>query len=182
MAAPKPEVPISQPVAMIGTQFQGSTPIFKVQQLNGTMVHCTWNKGVQKFKMVVCKPEVLIFQLVNVIKTQFQGLPPFSKTSNSMAVFAVVLAQCLTSKTWQYKRYFGNFFANMYTSWNIRYFLWTSGWWPPSLSSDISRRRTVFPLVSTCCLTSKTWVYSRCNFFDMMYRSWDKRYVISTSG
>ena len=50
----------------------------------------------------------------------------------------------------------------MYTSWDIRYFLCTSSWWPPSLISDIPRHWTVFPLVSPCCpkinLITRAWL------------------------
>src|SRR5258706_10539904 len=45
MAACKPEVVITQLVDEIQTRFQGLTPIFGVQHLNGTIVHCTRSKG-----------------------------------------------------------------------------------------------------------------------------------------
>ena len=45
----------------------------------------------------------------------------------------------------------------MYWSWDKRYVISASGWWPPSLSSDIFRCWTVFPLNSPCCLTPKPW-------------------------
>ena len=51
-----------------------------------------------------------------------------------------------------------NCFAILYTSWDMRYFLSTSGLWPPSLISDMLRRRIVFPLVFLCCPTAKTCV------------------------
>ena len=47
--------------------------------------------------------------------------------------------------------------AIMYRSWDIRYLISTSGYWPPSPISGLSGRRTVFPLVSSCCPTPKTW-------------------------
>jgi len=45
MAACKPEELISQLAGQIETRFQGLTPICGVQQLNGTMVHCSRHKG-----------------------------------------------------------------------------------------------------------------------------------------
>ena len=65
---------ISAPIADSNT-IVTATPIFGVQQLNDTIVHCTWHKGVQKFKMAAYKPEVLISQLVDEIETPFQELP-----------------------------------------------------------------------------------------------------------
>ena len=58
-------------------------------------------------------------------------------------------------------------------------FLSTSSLWPPSSIYDIPWRRTVFPLVSPCCLTPKTWL-SRWNFVAIMYISLDTcNYIIS---
>ena len=74
-----------------------------------------------------------------------------------------------------------NFFAIMYTSRYIRYFLSTPGQWPPSLIFIIPRRRTVFSLVSPYCLTPKTW-YSRWNLVAIVYTSRDPPYFKSTSG
>ena len=69
---------ISAPIADSNSTIVTATPIFGVQQLNDTVVHCIWHKGVQKFKMAAYKPEVLISQLVDEIEKPFQGLPPFS--------------------------------------------------------------------------------------------------------
>jgi len=44
-----------------------------------------------------------------------------------------------------------NFVAIVYTSWDIRYFLSTSGYWPPSLIYDLPKHTTVFPVVYPCC-------------------------------
>jgi len=60
----------------------------------------------------------------------------------------------------------------MSTGWDIRYFISTSGQWPPSLIYDIHRHRTVFPKGFPCHLTPKHG-YSRWNFVAIMYRSLD---------
>ena len=73
-------------------------------------------------------------------------------------------------------------FAILYISWYIRYFLSTSGLWPPSLISDIPGRQTVFPSVFSYCPTPKTWVSTFECLFAILYTSWDTRYVICTAG
>ena len=62
------------------------------------------------------------------------------------------------ARSWKHGYSHWNFFAILYTSWDTRYFLSAFGLWPPSLISDIHRRRTVFPLLTPCCPSSKTWV------------------------
>ena len=72
MAAVKPEVLISR-LETIATPFQWLTPIFVVQQLNGTIANTA---RCRLFKMAAAKPEVLKSQLTYQIAMPFQRLTP----------------------------------------------------------------------------------------------------------
>jgi len=57
-----------------------------------------------------------------------------------------------------------NFAAISHTSWDMWYFISTSGYSPPCLSSHSPRQTSVFRSIQLCCLTSTTYRYSRRNF------------------
>jgi len=64
-----------------------------------------------------------------------------------------------------------NVFAIMFTSWDIRNFLSTSGQWPPSLLYDIPRHRTALIFSTVCFMALKTRYYL-WNCVAMLYISW----------
>jgi len=75
-----------------------------------------------------------------------------------------------------------NFVGIVYASRDIRDFQYTSFKWPPSFIYDIPKRRTVFQLVSPCCLTPITWAqplvcscyceYERYTLFPIYFGEW----------
>jgi len=67
----------------------------------------------------------------------------------------------------------------MYTSWDMRYFICTSGSSPPSLSSYPDKRQCSDQ--SSCVTWHRKHRYSRWNVVAIMCTSWDIRYCISTS-
>jgi len=69
----------------------------------------------------------------------------------------------------------------MYESWDIHYFITTSGHRPPSLISHSPRQTAVFRSVQSCCLHRKHR-YSHWNFVAIWHTSWDIWYFMSTSG
>jgi len=89
--------------------------------------------------------------------------------------FPVVYTCCLTQETWTYSRW--NFVAIMYTSWDIRNIISTSGYWPPSLIYDIPRHQTA-SLFFNVCFMALTTCNCHCNCFAIMHISWDTCYYI----
>ena len=75
----------------------------------------------------------------------------------------------------------------VHTSGSFRssYLLSTSGQWFSTHVSSIShipRRRAVFSIVYSCCLTRKTWVFRRWNFVAICYTSFDMWHCICIFG